>query len=152
MKTTALVLLVPAVLALVGLWVFVRLAPSSVARWHVDPANPDLHPHQGAFLLRHDGDMQSPVYPETADALLMRAHRVIRDSPRTRVLAGGLQNGHITYVTRSKLWGFPDYSSIKAQSVEGGAALVIYARLRFGKSDLGVNRARVQNWLADLSP
>jgi uncharacterized protein (DUF1499 family) len=30
--------------------------------------------------------------------------------------------------------------------------MLIFARSRFGDSDLGVNRARVEDWIARLSP
>jgi len=54
--------------------------------------------------------------------------------------------GRVTYITRSKLWGFPDYSTFETRDGD----LLIHARLRFGSSDMGVNRARVTDWLARL--
>jgi len=53
--------------------------------------------------------------------------------------------------TRSRLWGFPDYTTVVATEHEGAPVLMIHARLRFGKADLGVNKARVQAWLAQMS-
>ena len=35
-----------------------------------------------------------------------------RATPRTRVLAGSVEAGMITYVTRSRLWAFPDYTTV----------------------------------------
>ena len=66
--------------------------------------------------------------------------------PRTHVLAGGPDVGLTTYVTRSALWGFPDYTTI----AQDGDAIVIRAHLRFGQSDMGVNAARVRSWVAAL--
>ena len=55
-----------------------------------------------------------------------------------------------TYVQTSALLAFPDYISVKAVPVGDGAGLVIWSRSRFGKSDLGVNRERIEEWLAKL--
>ena len=78
----------------------------------------------------------------------MRLDALVRDTPRTQVLAGSLAQGMLTYVTRSAFFGFPDYTTVRQR----GAHLEIYARLRFGRSDLGVNRARVEQWLSALGP
>ena len=52
----------------------------------------------------------------------------------------------MTYITRSLLWGFPDYTT--AQTTPQGTRL--YARQRFGSNDWGVNAARLRDWLAKL--
>ena len=59
--------------------------------------------------------------------------------PRTSVLAGSVDTGRITYVTRTQWMGFPDYTTVEQQ----GETLKLYARLRFGRSDFGVNAVRV---------
>ncbi len=56
---------------------------------------------------------------------------------------------------RSRVFGFPDYLTVKAVAVdsnagEGGAGLIIWSRARYGRSDFGVNQARVEAWLAAL--
>jgi uncharacterized protein (DUF1499 family) len=59
----------------------------------------------------------------------------------------------MTYVQRSRFWGFPDYVSVRAVDLgDGSSALAIFSRSRYGASDLGVNRARVDAWLARLPP
>jgi uncharacterized protein (DUF1499 family) len=50
------------------------------------------------------------------------------------------------YVTRSAVFGFPDYTTLR----RAGDQLEIYGRLRFGKSDLGVNATRIDGWLMRL--
>ena len=52
----------------------------------------------------------------------------------------------ITYVTRSRLIGFPDYTTVEAKD----GMVTVFARLRFGRSDLGVNRRRVEGWIKAL--
>ena len=53
----------------------------------------------------------------------------------------------MTYVTRSKWMGFPDYATVK----QSGEVLELWSRLRFGTMDQGVNKARVERWLAALA-
>jgi uncharacterized protein (DUF1499 family) len=144
------ILVVVVMMAFVGLMAFVRLSPTEPDAWHVDPTDPALSVGQGRALLRDDGDLQSPVFDMTAPELLAAFDRIADATPRTRILAGSVAEGQITYVTRSAIWGFPDYTSVRAIPVEGGAQIVAYARLRFGRSDMGVNAARLQSWLAAL--
>ncbi|MCM2561220.1 DUF1499 domain-containing protein [Lutimaribacter sp. EGI FJ00013] len=126
-----------AIFALVaGFAGWVRVAPSDPARWHVPVPKAENRDMAGGVIrvLDGKGDRLSDL-----DA-------IIRDTPRTRVLAGKPEDGRVTYVTRSKLWRFPDYTTIEAR--EGD--LLVHARLRFGQSDMGVNRARVAAWLERL--
>jgi uncharacterized protein (DUF1499 family) len=140
MRWTVLILggLVVATLA-VAAWV--RLAPSDPARWHTDPAE------GAAGDNSHVAKAFLPLPPAEAlaafDAVAMAA-------PRTRRLAGSVEEGRITYVSRSALWGFPDYTTVAAEPGDGGSWLVIHARARFGQSDLGVNAARTGRWLAAI--
>lgn len=71
-------------------------------------------------------------------------------TPGVTILAGTVAEGHVTYIARSRVVGFPDYISVVAYPQDGGTALAIYGRLRFGRSDFGVNRKRAQRWLAAL--
>jgi uncharacterized protein (DUF1499 family) len=49
--------------------------------------------------------------------------------------------------------GFPDYVSVRFLDLgDGETGVAVYSRARYGQSDLGVNRARVENWLAALEP
>lgn len=121
------------VLGLAGLSLLVRLAPSDPARWHMMPGaitNRDLD--GGAMRLVGAGENG-----------LARLDAIIRQSPRTRHLAGSAEDGMLSYVTRSLIFGFPDYTTIR----QAGPQIEIYGRLRFGQSDLGVNAARLDGWL-----
>jgi uncharacterized protein (DUF1499 family) len=142
-----------AILGLIGLTVafavYVRLAPSDPARWHVSfyPKPPDTYPAADGFQIVRQID--DPA------AVLARLDTIIMATPRTVRLAGSVEEGMITYVTRSKLWGFPDYTTVYAgadDTIEGtfGPLLKVDGRLRFGQSDMGVNRARIEGWLAEL--
>ena len=85
------------------------------------------------------------IVEEMDDVMRVFVAQELRDAtPRTRAL-GGWDDQRL-YVTRSALWGFPDYSTVRLADGQ----IEIYGRLRFGKSDLGVNQARIRNWLTDL--
>ncbi|WP_108886067.1 DUF1499 domain-containing protein [Pseudoprimorskyibacter insulae] len=123
-------------LAVLGGLAWIRLAPSDVARWHVDPMVTVDQDLAGGVRRRIPGDA----------ATFERLHRIILETPRTEVLAGRPEDGRVTYVTRSKAFGFPDYATVQLSD----DALEIWSRLRFGQSDLGVNKARVDGWLKAL--
>ncbi|WP_138933767.1 DUF1499 domain-containing protein [Roseovarius arcticus] len=120
-------------LGLAGLLVWIRLAPDDVARWHVSPEATGDRDMEGGVMRAVPGDLAA------LDA-------IIRAEPRARVLAGSVDSGMVTYITRSKVIGFPDYTTVEQR----GDTLALYARLRYGKSDMGVNKARVERWLAAL--
>jgi hypothetical protein len=119
--------------AIVAGMAYVRLAPSDPARWHAMPENLAPGDLAGGAVRVVPGDLAA------LDA-------IIRATPRSRVLAGDVAQGMITYVTRSRVFGFPDYTTVR----QAGERLEIYGRLRFGKSDLGVNAARIDGWLQRL--
>jgi uncharacterized protein (DUF1499 family) len=144
------------ILALVALAVFglgyIRLAPDDVAQWHVDPQTVKRGPKPNQFVLRDgDGDAESPVFDMSADDLAQVFDDYALSRPRVTRLAGDPQQLWVTYIQRSKWFGFPDYISVRALPAEAGrSALVIYSRARYGGSDLGVNEARIAKWIDGL--
>lgn len=125
-------------LALMAGWV--RLAPVDVARWHRwdQPDRPPGHyPAEGSHLAVLETDRAA------FEALLA----VIAATPRTRRIAGSAAEGMVTWETRSRIWGFPDYATVRYRDGPGQGELAIHARLRFGRGDMGVNRARIDAWL-----
>jgi len=123
--------------AIVGLG-YIRLAPSDPRLWHVAPE------------VSENKTFKSGVKRliATGPDGLARLDAIIRATPRTRVLTGSVESGMVTYTTRSTVFGFPDYTTVQ----QDGDNLQIYARLRFGRSDTGVNRARVEAWIDTLQP
>ena len=123
-------------LLVIGGLAWIRLAPSDPAHWHADPK------------VTADQDLANGVrrrIPATSDSF-QDLHQLILETPRTDVLIGSPDEGKVTYVTRSLWFGFPDYTTIKAN----GDVLELWARQRFGMEDLGVNKARVDGWLETL--
>ena len=126
------------VVLVLALAAYVRLAPSDVARWHVAP-NVDQDE-----ILKGGAKRRLTTGPDG----LQRLHEIALKTPGTTVLAGDPDQGMVTYITRSRTVGFPDYTTVQQQ----GDDLLIYARLRFGSSDLGVNAARLDVWGRALTP
>lgn len=133
---------------LAGVMVWVRAAPSDPARWHIDPVTDTA---ADCAVQAGSGDARAAcLLPGTPAEVLARLDAVALDTPRTQRLAGSPEEGRITWVTRSALWGFPDYTTAAARPESAGARLDIHGRLRFGQSDLGVNAARLGDWLTRL--
>ena len=56
------------------------------------------------------------------------------------------------YIQRSRLMGFPDTIVVQFFERPGGrSSLALYSRSQLGKSDFGVNRARIARWLEKLT-
>lgn len=126
-------------LLFVGFAVWVRIAPSPAATWHVaDPASfPD--PSTPNFA-RADRLVQMPL-SEVVSFINAQA-----TSDGATLLAGSETNG--TWLTRTRVMGYPDYVSVKLTAVnESETRMEVLSRSRFGYGDMGANRARLRRWL-----
>ena len=57
----------------------------------------------------------------------------------------------MTYVQRTEKLKFPDYISVKFINLgDGNTTIAVYSRSRYGYADLGVNQARVEQWVRTL--
>jgi len=71
--------------------------------------------------------------------------------PRTVIVGQNDAEYRYVLVQRSALFNFPDTINIAIQPLDAShAALAIYSRSRYGKSDLGINMKRLQRWLSLL--
>ncbi|MCW9042053.1 MAG: DUF1499 domain-containing protein [Pseudopelagicola sp.] len=115
---------------------YIRLAPVSIDRWHV-------HPN-----VQKDRVLANGVQKRVAAGLLglSRLDAIAQADPRTQRLAGSVEQGLITYVTRTRMIGFPDYTTVG----QSGEDLFIHARSRFGRRDFGTNAERIGRWLEGL--
>jgi len=144
--------LVLLLVVILGFAAYVRLAPSKSTVWHVDPLSVSAPAKPNHDLMRNEGGTRPAVsFAEAPADLLGRLDQIAKATPGVSVLAGSPAEGHVTYVARSVLWGFPDYVSVKAvENASGGSDLVAFSRARFGYSDMGVNGKRMDAWLAAL--
>ncbi len=134
----------------VGVLAYIRLAPSDPARWHEDPrlvarpATPNFH-----LIRMAGGDAMPQVFQMPPEDLARRVDEVAR-ADGAELIAGSVEAGHMTYLSRTRLMGYPDYTSVLIEPAGDGAMLLAFARARFGRSDMGVNRARLERWLEEL--
>ncbi|MEP5730038.1 MAG: DUF1499 domain-containing protein [Sulfitobacter sp.] len=130
-------------LVVVGLLAIVRFAPSDPARWHqnASPAGTETLKRKKGLVWRKEisGDGLSELRALVG---------VAQATARTSLLAGSVDAGQVTFITRSKLAGFPDYTTMGIYTAPDGTRyLEVYGRLRFGRSDLGVNAKRIKGWV-----
>lgn len=137
---------------LIALLAYVRFAPSDPQVWHEPEPATAARPVEGSFLVRPEGgDVVGPVLAMSPAEVLAKLDKIAMATPRTKRLSGSPEEGRITYVTRSLVIAFPDYTTVAVVEAEGGSQPVIFARLRFGRKDFGVNEKRVRAWLAQLT-
>ncbi len=134
-----------AVIAFLGALAYVRLAPSDPADWHVDLAAPGFDPEKGQLFCATAENRYGPL-PDAGEALA-RLDGIAMATPRTQRLAGSAGEGRITWITRTRLMGYPDYTTAQVMP-DGG--LCLFGRQRFGDGDFGVNAARIGAWAQEL--
>ena len=143
MKNLFLILLI--VCAVGALWI--RFAPTDKDRWHVDPASTNDPAPRGYRLI----GPEAPRFQGTPDQVLTAVKDVALLRSRVRLLDGGLDEGMMTFVARSKYMGFRDYITVKAVPEGSVTKLSVISRARYQiGSDWGINRMRLERWLAEV--
>ena len=129
-----IILMVTAVVALVVYARFTSVMPKPLDAPENITSDQDL---TGGF---------TAVRPFTGNAatLTKRITDIVLATPRTRKLS----DDPLQFVMRSRVVGFPDVTTVQVRD----GVLLIHAHLVIGKSDLGVNKARVLDWLDRLGP
>ena len=95
-------------------------------------------------------DVTTPVYPMPPARLLETLAKVAAAQPRVFVQRQAPER--IDWVERTAIANFPD--QISAQATPDGpdrSTLILYSRSIYGYGDFGVNRKRVDAWLAALN-
>jgi uncharacterized protein (DUF1499 family) len=96
-------------------------------------------------------DIITARYRISGDGLFALVQDIAGGQPRTYQAAfypGQLQ---VHYVARSAWFNFPDLIMVQVQRESpDSSGLILYSRSVYGQSDLGVNRKRVETWLAAL--
>ena len=124
-----------AVVAL-GVAIWVRNIPTPAERYHARFAVPEADRRMpGGFVTVRRTDARG----------FARLVETIAGSPRTARIAGEVEDGHVSFVTRTRVMGFPDVTNVLR--MENGIA--IRGHLVVGKGDMGVNRRRIERWLRD---
>lgn len=133
-----------------ALQAYLRLMPSAVRLWHIDPFAAADPGQTGGRLILSAADLPF----ETGAGAMQAAQDQMLLLARTKRIAGHVEDGRMTFVTRSKFWGFADYTTIGLRAADPGDEaryeIAMLARLRFGRSDFGVNMARLRGLAAAL--
>jgi uncharacterized protein (DUF1499 family) len=102
------------------------------------------------FRAAADPHAASPVFAVDPAQLADKLRQVALAEPRTRLLSADETGRRLEFVQRSAVFRFPDYVSVEILPAEGGSTLAVYSRAKVGYSDLGVNRRRIERWIAKL--
>ena len=97
-------------------------------------------------------DREPKTYDMTAAELSARLMRIVLAEPATGVLhCAPPCEGFLRFVQYSRIMRFPDTIDVEILPVgDDKSTLAIYSRSLVGHGDLGVNRARIERWLAAL--
>ncbi len=128
----------------------VRVRPIDPAIWHVDPETIATKGELGHFTVTSGGDLESVRVTQGVPYVATKLRERLTAMARTELLAGSLEEGFATYVTRSQIWAFPDVTNIKLVGEGEETQVHIAARLVYGQADFGVNEARVRELLSAL--
>jgi len=95
--------------------------------------------------------LDAPVFAVSPDRLRDAFLSVIAAEPRARVLKKNADGLTFTAVQQTPLMAYPDFVSVEIRpAADGGSTVLIYSRSVFGIRDFGVNRARVEDWVAKV--
>ena len=93
-------------------------------------------------------DEESPVLPVPAARLLELLRATLPAEPQTRLVRDEPDLLRLVLVQRSRVFRFPDTVTVQVFPLpQGGSTLAMYSRSNYGRSDLGVNKARIRRWM-----
>lgn len=108
---------------------------------------PDGKPHE----FRLEGK-NAREFPEPPEELSRRLDALALAQPRVKRLCGDVKSGRMIYEARSPFFRFPDYVYAHIDAApKHQSRISILSRSRFGVSDFGVNKKRVESWLNALA-
>jgi uncharacterized protein (DUF1499 family) len=92
-----------------------------------------------------------PLFAVDANGLRAAMAKVIESEPRIALVQTNDTALTDRYIQRSALLGFPDTVVVRyIEQPDGRSSLAMYSRSQLGRSDLGVNKARLERWLGKL--
>ena len=111
---------------------------------------------RAAYRHRRPGDQPGPDlvtrrYPLPAARLFTAITAVAATEPRTEPLTAYADRLEASFVVRSRVFGFPDVILLRVTPQgEAASTLTLHSSSLYGYSDFGVNRRRLEHWLARL--
>jgi uncharacterized protein (DUF1499 family) len=123
----------------------------------VDFATVQRGPDPNQYLLCPKGmcaaetDGEAPVFDVPIEQLQVAWDEMLAEQPRLQVVRREVTNMQIDYVQRTRLLRFPDLVTVRFVPIDDmHSTLAVFSRSVYGKGDMGVNRIRVEEWLARL--
>lgn len=130
-------------IALVLVWyLFVVFWPGNPEAWHIDPNEADEPGIMGAQAV----GSAAPVFDADAGKVLQVFDDIVRAEGAV-LFAGSVEDGFVTYETRTRFLRIRDYVTLKASPVEGGTAVAYRAVTSTGGYDYGMNTKRMARWI-----
>ncbi len=94
---------------------------------------------------------ESRLFDVPVERLRAAWRKVVAARPRVTLLTEDADGRLADYIQRSAHFRFPDVITVRFIAVSASrSTLAIYSRSLYGRSDLGVNRARVEAWVIRL--
>ncbi len=115
------------------------------------PSSPNTYLMAPPGFTSAAADATAPSFNMPIETLMQRWDAMIARQPRVAKKAKTDDGLQIDYVQRTLFMRFPDWITVRfIPAGRDRATLAIYSRSVYGYSDLGVNKARVQSWVAGL--
>ncbi len=106
------------------------------------------YPREFAELQRRGYPALGPkIVAAAPDIVFDRVLAALEELPDTRVIDAVRSEGRIEAVATSRIFRFADDIVVRLRPVANGTRVDVRSRSRDGKSDLGVNAARIENIL-----
>ncbi len=152
-----LVILVAVALVVVGREQSLEIIFGPIDQSAVDFATIDTTGRENTYLVCPPGlcgqepDRQSPVFALPATDLRNIWFSMIGAEPRTDWVATDEEIQQYDFIQRTRLMRFPDTITVRFLPLdENRSTLAIFSRSHYGRKDFGVNRERIDGWLAVL--
>ena len=115
----------------------------------VRPASPNYFLACPKKFCNIKADMTPPVYPVSIDYLKKKWSDAISKEARWTLLSE--EGDQMAYIQRSAVFRFPDFIHVQFYSLSpNSSTLAILSRSKYGCSDFGVNKKRVNRLLNRL--
>jgi hypothetical protein len=97
-------------------------------------------------------DAASPVFAVPVERLKAAVAALDAADPDLTLLERSPDGAQERYLARTKLMRYPDTINVRYVALdEGRSALALHSRSQIGRRDFGVNRMRLEGWLASLA-
>ena len=142
-----------ALIAVFSLSAYLRLVPLEASRWHLaldSSAAPGAGRCVETIQPQHNGARSACLLAGHPAEIITEINTIALATPRTTRLAGTPEEGRITWISRTKLMGYPDVITAQGTATATGTRLDVFSRQVYGSGDWGVNAARLKDWLSRL--